>query len=152
MKHIFALCLLLATALPVAADPDDLPTPDAPAEMNLYFKLWPQGEEDEPKSAQVMEMGDDGMRIFTSATPEHEDKVVPLDPAQIALIGAAVKAVAGDVSLQQGALHTGHQVQVEWSISNLNSFSRGSTLYPLDALPPEVLAVQDQIFGMRLTP
>ncbi|MGO4908668.1 hypothetical protein ACEN2J_10090 [Pseudorhodobacter sp. W20_MBD10_FR17] len=152
MKHIYALCLLLATALPVAAAPDDLPAPDAPAELNLYIMLWPEGEEDDPTSAQVMEMGDDGIRIFTSATPEDEDKVVPLDPAQIALIGAAVKAVAGDISLQQGAPHTGHQVQVEWSISNLNSFSRGSTLYPLDALPPEVLAVQDKIFGMRLTP
>jgi hypothetical protein len=152
MKHIFALCLLLASALPLAAQTDDLPAPDAPAELNLYFMLWPEGEEEEPKSAQVMEMFEDGMRIFTSATPEDEDKVVPLDPAQIALIGAAVKAVATDLSLQQGAPHAGHQVQVEWSISNVNSFSRGSNLYPLDALPPEVLAVQDQIFGMRLTP
>lgn len=152
MIHMLALCLLMSSTLPLAAGPDDLPAPEAPAELNLYIMLWPEGEEDDPTSAQVMEMGEDGLRIFTSATPEDEDKVVPLDPAQIALIGAAVQAVAVDLNLQQGAPHTGHQVQVEWSISNVNSFSRGSTLYPLDALPPEVIAVQDQIFGRRLTP
>jgi hypothetical protein len=154
MKNIIALCLVLA-ALPAHAtgsDADALPAPDAPAEMNLSIMLWPEGEEDDPTAAQVMEMGDDGLRIFTSATPEVEDDVVPLDPAQIALIGAAIKAVVADVSLQQGQIHNGHQIQVEWSISNVNSFTRGSSLYPLDALPPEVIAVQDQIFGMRLTP
>ena len=148
MKHIIALWLTLAALPAFAAGP----APDAPAQMNLYVMLWPEGEEEDPTKAQVMEMGDADMRLFTSATPEEEDKVVPLDPAQIALIGAAIKAVVADISIQQGAIHTGHQVQVEWSVDTVNSFSRGSTLYPLDALPPEVLAVQDQIFGMRLTP
>lgn len=142
MKHIIALCLMLF-ALPAFA---------APAEMNLYIMLWPEGVEDDPTKAQVMEMGEGDMRIFTSATPEHQDDVIPLDPAHVALMGAAIKSVLADLSLEYGEDYKGDQIQVEWSISNNNGFSRGSTLFPIDAVPAAVIAVQDQVFGMRLTP
>lgn len=146
MKQIIALCLMLFAPLPVWA---------VPADMNLYLMLWPEGEENAPTATQVIEFDDGKINIFTSADAYADadlDNAVPATPAQIALLSAAVSAIIKSVSTEMGVEAPGHIIAVEWSVSNATTFARGSTNLPIDALPPEILAVQDQIFGARLAP
>lgn len=144
MKHIITLAAFLFSALPLRAEP---------AEMNLYLKFWPQGEQDAPSATQVIEFDADGIRIFTHTTPEAEaDKIVPAAPEEVALLRAAVAAVLRTVSLDMGEPITGDSIAVEWSISNATTFERGAVQMAPDALPPEIFALQNGLFGARLTP
>lgn len=144
MKHIITLAVFLLSTLPLRAEP---------AEMNLYLKFWPQGEEDAPTATQVVEFEADGIRIFTHTTPEAEaDEMLPATSEQVTLLAAAVAAVLRTVSVEMGKPVTGDSIAVEWSISNATTFERGSIQMAPDALPPEVLALQDALFGARLTP
>ena len=144
MKNIITLAAFLLSALPLLAEP---------AEMNLYLKFWPQGEENAPTATQVVEFEAGGVRIFTHATPEAEaDKMLPATPEEVALLTAAVAAVLRTISLDMGKPITGDSIAVEWSISNATTFERGSVQMAPDALPPEVLDLQDALFGARLAP
>lgn len=146
MKQIIALCLLLITPLPVWAQP---------ADMNLYLMLWPEGEENAPTATQIIEFGEGMINFFTSGDVDAEldlDNAVVATPEQIALLSAAVSAVIKSVSTEMGVQSQGHTIAVEWSVSNATTFERGSMNLPIEALPPEILAVQDQIFGARLAP
>ncbi|MDN5787558.1 hypothetical protein [Pseudorhodobacter sp.] len=144
MKQLLAACLLLLTALPVLAEP---------ADMNLYIMLWPEGDADEPKAAQMIEIDAGQIHVFTSENLETEqDKSTPADPARVALVSAAIQAVFGTISMDAVPEQTGDTIAVEWSVGNAATFARGTTTFPITALPSAILAVQDEIFGARLTP
>ena len=119
MKQILTLAAFLLTALPLHA---------GPADMNLYLMLWPEGEEAQSSATQVIELENGEIRIFTHITSEEDaDKSAPATPEQITLLSAAVAAMLRTVSVEMGEEITGDRVAVEWSISNANTFERGSS-------------------------
>ena len=143
-----ALLLSLVLALSPVAGAAETP------EFSLYLGLWPVGgPEDEPVAGQAADTGPGRIGIFVSnAEGPVLDLEAPLTDTSLAAIRAAITAMVARVNTEDQAEVPRPSISVEWSISGPNSFVRGNAVLPADALPPEVIAAQDVLFGGPLAP
>ncbi len=140
--------LTVALALLPAATRAETP------EFSLYLSLWPVGgPEDEPVAGQAADTGEDGLTLYASG-PDGPllDLTAPLSDATLGALRAAVGALAARVSTADQTEVPRPSISVEWMISGVNSYTRGTMVLPADALPPEVIRAQEVLFGGPLQP
>ncbi|MBL4917800.1 hypothetical protein [Szabonella alba] len=145
-----ALAAGLAGALSLLALGARAETP----EFSLYLSLWPVGgPEDEPVAGQAADTGVDGLTLYASG-PDGPvlDLTAPLSDATLGALRAAVGALAAQVSTQDQTEVPRPSISVEWMISGVNSYTRGTAVLPANALPPEVIRAQEVLFGGALLP
>jgi len=146
MRALF-LSLLLALSPAAMAQAE-------PPEFSLYLGLWPVGgPEDEPVAAQAADTGPGGLAIFVSnAEGPVLDLEAPLTEPALAALRSAIGALLARANTADQAEVPRPSISVEWAISGQSSFVRGNMVLPVDALPPEVIAAQDVLFGGPLAP